>query len=1133
MRVRARLSRLFLVGLAACVVAGVAFAAAAQNRTGDGQAEPQPPVGEQLPAPPVLPPNPTVEEPKPPVAPALAPSQLDTFLLRDSKGNLVPVLGLPFEEFEQLLRLKKGLAPPAAPGYVLESLSLAGKADNEAANFQLTATVRVRDAGWQKIPLLMPRAVIRQPPKYEGSGEHLLTFDEKAGGYVFWLKGGGENPHIIRIPVSVGLTTASDERRLAITLPKATEAALRLTVPGADAEALLLGGEGILTRSTSGNQTELTVLGSAGELQLAWGRGPAARSGPTQLDASGEIVVRVESEHRITSDARLRVRSYGGALETFRVRLPPGMELLPLPSTGGYSVTQLPQSPAPPAAGKLPAGQVVELRLDKPTTAAMEVRLIAQLQSDAATPAALTPARFEVLSAARQRGQIDFTVDGEWQLEWKEDKSVHRLDLAPDTAAARVVARFEYFRQPCGLELKVEARPSRVSVEPTHMIYLDPQQVRVETHLKYRFRGARAASLGFELADWEFDRLTPDTLLELPVVAAETDKVEVPFRAEAAPPTELELRLEAHRKLPPKTERLALSFPRPVADVVAPATVVIFAADNIELTPQIMEIVGLSPDPTTIRVPGRQQPPLMYRDVGAGEPAQFVGLMRTRSRTTTAAGRALVRLDRQQAHIEQRLDYRVAHEPQRTFVLAGPRAVLAAGNVQVWLDGEPLTAALRPSRPGLAADQAEVEFTAPMDRIGAFQVEVKYTLPLSLAAQEPTPLALPLVLPAEEGEYQFTGQRVEFSLADRLEIEPHPDWDEDLTAEEVRGTSGTLAYTWSQPLGASHWLVRPSQGLRGAAITIARMWIQTWLAGATRQERVVFRLTTPQETVRVRLPRGVRQASVLAAVDAREAPVVVHDPVAIVTLPAAARARPCVLEICYTLDAPAARLGMMTSQFRPAQIEEAVAPRRVYWQLGLPEQEQLLGLPADLAVEMSWAADRWPLWRRPIMDQRQLEAWIEASGQETLPQGTNEYLFGALGRWPTLEVAVIQRRLLIAVCSGLALLVGLLLIHVPRLRSTTLLAFVVVALTGLAVASPDLALLLTIGASLGGVIAALAAAWSGLTSGRVVAKSVSLSTYVPRPREAATSQTPVTRPDRSSRISRTSSATTAALEARP
>src|SRR5262245_7496200 len=42
-------------------------------------------------------------------------SPLDTIWMRDAKGNLVPVVGIPFEEFEQLLRSKKGLAPSSPP----------------------------------------------------------------------------------------------------------------------------------------------------------------------------------------------------------------------------------------------------------------------------------------------------------------------------------------------------------------------------------------------------------------------------------------------------------------------------------------------------------------------------------------------------------------------------------------------------------------------------------------------------------------------------------------------------------------------------------------------------------------------------------------------------------------------------------------------------------------------------------------------------------------------------------------------------------------------------------------------------------------------------------------------------------
>src|SRR5262249_11166961 len=153
------------------------------------------------------------------------------------------------------------------------------------------------------------------------------------------------------------------------------------------------------------------------------------------------------------------------------VRLPPGMELLPLPPGSGIRVTPLATSAEETAAAVEIPGQIVEVRLEKPATGVTEVVLRASRDADAGRLTPLMPARFQVLGAVRQRGTIDFLMDGEWQLDWSEDRTVHRIDLTPETAAARVVARFEYYRQPCELELKVTARPSRVSVEPVHMVF--------------------------------------------------------------------------------------------------------------------------------------------------------------------------------------------------------------------------------------------------------------------------------------------------------------------------------------------------------------------------------------------------------------------------------------------------------------------------------------------------------------------------------------------------------------------------------------------------------------------------------------------------------------------------------------
>lgn len=1083
--------------------------------------------------------TPAAEGPKPAGNAAAEASPLDTFLLRDSKGNLVPVLGMSFEEFEQLLRLKKGLSPAAAPSFTLERLSLAGTANEKTANLEVKATIRVRQAGWVRVPLGLGSAVLRQQPKHEGLGDFLIEFDPVFGGYVCGLNGNDGEPHVLTLPISVGLTSAGGEQRMTLPLVHATESSLRLTVAEPNIDATLVGGSGIVTtRATTDGKTEVAVLGAAGDMQLVWRpklAGATLESG--QLDANGEISVRVQSEHRITSDARLRVRSYGPPLDSFRVRLPPGMELLPLPPGNGIRLTPLSASPDESgAAGEL-SGQVVEVRLEKPAAGVTEVVLRASRDANAEPSTPLMPARFQVLGAVRQRGTIDFLMDGEWQLDWSDDDSVHRIDLTPETAAARVVARFEYFRQPCGLALKVTARPSRVSVEPVHMVFVDAQHVRIETLLKYRFRGSRAAGLSFALGDWKFDRLMPDVLLDFPVLRGKAnDELHVPFRAGVAPPTDLELKLEAHRTLPAGNDRLALTFPRPLADIVAPATILVFAADNLELTPEAAELVGLLPDPAAARTSGREHATLAFRDFGGGEPAQFVGKMRLLSRTTTTTARAKIRIERQQLQIEQLLDYRVAHEPQQTFVLQCPSSLLKTGDLQVSMNDEPL-AVLPSAESKTTADGLQrIQFSTPVELIGNFRVAVRYSVPLNWDHNSPLPIEVPLVLPLDEGKEQFTSQHIEFVVPDGMAIEPDADRIEE-TAQPVPLSGGSPhSYSWSDPVAVSRWMLEPGQSAPAAPTTVLQMWVQTWLTPQIRRERVALGVTTQQESVRIKLPKGVRADSVQTAINGQE---VGHGGLRdagrhiVLVLPAAVRGQECVLEVYYALDPGAANFAALIDGLESAKIEEALPPRRVYWQLVLPEDRHLIASPDELTSEMAWAVDRWPLMQRPVMDQRQLEAWIKASRQPLLPRGANEYLFGALGRWPTLNVLAAPRWMIVSASSVAVLGFGLLLIHVPRLRSPALLLSVAVIVAGAAVTAPQAALVLAQGAILGLIVAVAAVVVTMLASGHTRFTAPQVSSAAARPRESSLARTATPRPDRSSRLSATAPSATHAVEARP
>lgn len=1006
-------------------------------------------------------------------------SPLDTFLLRDGKGNLVPVLGMPFEEFEQLLRLKKGLAAPAGPAYTLDSLTLAGNADGAIANLQMKATIRLRSDNWVRVPLQMRGAAIRETPQLEGTGEHYLAFDEAAGGYVCWLKSASNLPLVLSLQVGCGLNAVGDETRLSITLPRATESSLRVNVAEPAVEAVLLAGDGIATaRSLPMLRSEISVLGAGGDLQLAWRARllPASAAAP-QLEAIGEILVRVESEHRITSDARLKLRSFGADLEVFTVQLPPGMELVPI-SVAGYSVTPLPTEPGP-GSGQA-QGQLVEVRLEKPASGAVEIRLLASSVSEGAGEQGLMPARFDVRGAVRQRGTIDFVMEGDWQLRWDVDSTVRRLDPAGATAAPRVIARFDYFRQPCGLQLHVSPQPARVSVEPVHVLRVDARQMRLETTLKYRFRGARAAGIALELGEWELQRLSPEEWFEKPA-APRGGSVQIPFRAGTTPPAELELKLELTREMPETDGRISVTFPRPEADTIAPAALVVEAADNLEWTPLLSESVGLLPEPVSAAAAGKGKPAHAFREL-PGDETRLAASFRVLSRITTVSAKALVRLQRDRLMIEQRLFYRVDYVPQHEFTLVVPERLAEPGRVQISQEDQALNVVRVENLSG-EDELPRLRFLAKAEQLGDFEVVVRYTSAAPrLDEQEAQTLSVPLVAPIEEGGFRFAGQEITFAIGEGWQIEPAAS-----AAERPANSSSAegVVFRLSQPGTASDWTVRPEASPAAADIVVSKAWIQTWLGGVGRDERVSWRLTTNQDALRIRLPPGVSLGSVQAAIDARQARIAVRDPGMVrIDWPASARGREAVLELWYQAALPPVRLGMLRGKLPSAQLEGASAPRRTYWQLAIPEAQHLLAASGNLEAEMAWNTDRWPLSRRPMLDQLQLEAWLGASRQDPLPRGTNQYLFGSLGQAPALEVVVADRRLLIAVGSGAMLALGLLLLHVPRLRSPSIFLVLIFVLGALALAAPDAAIL--IGQwSLAGLLVALAAtAWMWLTAGR-------------------------------------------------
>ena len=599
-------------------------------------------------------------------------------------------------------------------------------------------------------------------------------------------------------------------------------------------------------------------------------------------------------------------------------------------------------------------------------------------------------------------------------------------------------------------------------------------------------------------------------------------------------PPELDLKLETHDALEEGAEQFSVTLPRPLADSVAPATVAVWPADNVELSPQTGLLTGLSPDASPAPPPlaPHQQRPLVYRDLGGTEPAQFGGLIKVKPRAVLVSAAASVRMEQQQLHVEQRLLYRISHEPKRSFVLLAPRGLEAAGSVSVWSGEDQLSVQPLTDPPARAASLARLQFSTASDQIGIFPVTVRYALPLpKWDGQKPLPVTIPLVLPEDEPNYQFGGQEISFDVDSGLQVEPELTGLDEFSRPSVSAANAAV-FTWPKAAPTSRWIVQPLRDAPRALIACEKAWIQTWLTPELRQERAAFRLTSSSEALRVRLPTGVVMSSVQAAINAQSVPVTPRAPSLLrIDLPPAQRGRPCVLELWYSLPPPARRGGLLSEELRPVVLEEATPPRRSYWQLVLTANDQLLLSSDAMVSEMAWTPDRWLAGPQPQLDQEQLENWMSASRQDPLPAGASAHLFGTLAESPRLALVVASRRLTLIVASGLALAVGLLLIYVPALRTPQTLLLAAIVLVGLSLAFPDAALLLGRAAVLGLAVTAAVILWRWLAWGPAVQVRDSRST-IAAPGTPASSTT-LPRADRSHPLTTATAPAALAGEPRP
>jgi hypothetical protein len=1016
-------------------------------------------------------PMPAPAEPKPKPAGEAKEVKPQVFYFKDKDGNLLPIPDLPYEEIKRLYDLDRGLkANP--PAYVLGTVKIDGKVEGGKAALDVDLSVDITASGnaWVRVPLRFPSAVLREPPKHDGEGKVFFEFDPNGEGYVCWLQAAEKSQHVLHCKFLATLQQAGEEYRLSLSAPHATRGEMTLRVPQAKAQARMTRRAEVEKQDVEadGAGSKISVVGAIGDFQIAWQTTGSEAPKPRQtVVANTSVVVKLEGSRRITSEARLKLSSFGTPLSTFAVRLPPGMRLASFDQTTAQLTVLKPETDG---VSKLEV-QVVEVRLNTKTNGPVEVLLVAEHLREASAPdQPFDVGGFEVLDAVKQWGTVDLVVEGEQSAVWVEGANVRRTDdpAASEARGIKPVARFEFDAQPFSLQVQLAPRRTRVSVEPLYVVYVENHQLRLDATLKYKVRGAKALNLEYDFDGWTIDRVGPETLVQTESLLPEKKSpLTIPLVPTGIPASgEFEIKVLAHRDLPSDARDVRFDVPRPANSNLTPGGLVIVPADNVELSAHVADLQGLASDPlpSTIKLPARQQTPQFYRELGGGTVARYSATMEVRQRLVSVASTSHVRFELGRALVDQHLTYNVAYVPLRNLELDVPLAVWESGQLQVSLADAALPVVLSTpseSSPTPAAGRVHVNVDLMGERIGRLDVVVQYSVPLPTIGKDAAPVALPLVLPLVEGQLARTPMTMHVAQRDRIEATVR-----DAAWSVVQPLQPAhvdeVETVWNHPTGTPELQLelKLQQAGNSGQISVEQAWVQTWLTSDSRQDRAVFRVANATDRLRLQMPPNVSESDLIAvAIDGRRIGRrrLDSEGVLIVELPPAQQATTHVVEVWYSFGNGRPSIGAM--ELIAPQILGAGEARRAYWQLVTGSNEHLLSGPTQLSPDMRWQWEGTHFGRAGRLSQSELEQWIGASVQTELPTSVNTFLYSSFGSLPKIEVRTAARRTILLGCSGFVLVAGLALLYLPLARHPATLLLGGVAIAALAIWNPDAAVL--------------------------------------------------------------------------
>ena len=1076
----------------------------------------------------------------PPTAPPPAPpgktetiirrTPLDAVVQFTDEGRQIVSLPLPgdwpltvFDGFLGYILQKdqQNLVPPFALGNVSATGTIAGHYVETEVRFEFSTSgsqpVRI-PLGFKEGILPSTEKTDQLPFRYTGNGSAYLTVDPNEEQIVAVIfpqaeqntgtedsdkseKPGIVQQHTLTFSLLLPLSqNSSGECRLQLSFPRSLTSQFQLVVPMNNIAASVTQGSLLTLQENAEKQsTTLSVQGLRADTEITWNRKKIeiVDDRPVLLVDRASIDVRLNAQSAVY-DATLPVSSTTGSFEQLQIRLPRGA-MLDRESVDRHAVA------GDYSVGEVNDESVVTVQFSQKTSGPVSLRLraIQQFEGEGegegeGDKTELDFQRdlsgFEVLGADRQAGVLSVSVfPSGMKPRWRPIRGIRRETGGTSTTLSTAGdTRFEFTSQPFSLNVQVVSPQTRINVKPVYQFQFSRGQIEMDARLSYTVSGSKTDVLYLRLPDAQWDRINfaSSSIVDTTDVRKDASgELIIPLRN----PREgtIDIELSARRSIPTEEEqvhRIVLPMPKPLVDWSEPADVTIELANYIEMQPigvptpafPTQHLSGMIRQPrrTPRSAPDLQQEPLLYRT--ESEEGVFVADLIYRQQKINTTMETEVRLLEGYNQVTQTISYNASYVAIDRLYLLVPDTLDSISDIQIRLDNRPLE---RWDTIAAPTENVPRGWKRKMVRLPEsrfrFPLKIEYSLPSSFSISEDvtTFRSLSFLYPEEVPVLEhrvhfFAPTEYKLELQDESKAFWEPFRDPRRPSLGTAGTFRSVPSQTAQPPNRIALSISVSEKNDSGTTIIERAWVQTWLSGEMRHDRATYFVKTAKDSIAIQLPlEATRDYQVVVRVDHQ--PVTPNtSPMGILTLPIAPEQQNRSLEIFieyrYTFKLSGWEVPIVLPTFPNDPLIQYA-----FWQVFPPKNMHIVACTGGWTLEYDWTWNGLFFGRTPSI--RKSDIGFEADSDDII-SGVNQYLFSHLHSSGFVTLYLVSRPLIIFGSSGIALLVGLVLIYVRQSRYIGSLFGLGVGLMAVLLYQPSLVLLM-LQAAVFGVFLALGAGY--------------------------------------------------------